>query len=95
MTFTVYILASRKGGTLYVGITNNIARQMWEHRAGEGSAFVKKHAVTRLVYMEPQAEAIRAIAREKRLKKWPRAWKIALIEKDNPDWVDLYDSLNA
>jgi putative endonuclease len=88
-TYYVYILASGKHGTLYVGITNDLSNRLTLHRAGRGSEFVKKHGVTRLVYMETFASPQEAIAREKQLKNWHRDWKIRLIEQDNPDWSDL------
>ena len=95
MPYTVYILASRKHGTLYIGVTNNIARRVWEHRQGRGSRFVKRYRVTRLVHVEQHDEIERAIQREKTMKEWPRAWKIRLIERGNPEWEDLYDRLNV
>ncbi|MEQ8356073.1 MAG: GIY-YIG nuclease family protein [Kiloniellaceae bacterium] len=95
MPYHVYILASCKHGTLYIGVTNDIARRVWEHRQGRGSKFVQKYRVTRLVYVEAHEEIARAIQREKTLKEWQRAWKIQLIERDNPDWEDLYDRLNG
>ena len=95
MPYTVYILASRKNGTLYIGVTNNIARRVWEHRQGRGSNFVRKYRVTRLVYLETFDEIERAIQREKTIKEWPRAWKIRVVERDNPEWEDLYDRLNG
>ena len=94
MSYFVYILASRKHGTLYIGVTNDLARRVWEHREGKGSRFTAKHKVHRLVYVEPFEEIERAIQREKTMKEWPRAWKIRQIEKDNPEWDDLYDLLN-
>lgn len=95
MPYYVYIMASRKHGTLYIGVTNDLARRVWEHRQGIGSRFVKRYAVTRLVHMEPHEQVERAIQREKTMKEWPRAWKIRLIEQDNPEWKDLYARLNA
>jgi putative endonuclease len=92
--FYVYILASKKGGTLYIGVTNDIARRVFDHREGRGSIFVRRYGVYRLVYYETYPTAIEAIQREKSLKKWPRRWKIELIERHNPDWFDLYRSLN-
>jgi putative endonuclease len=86
--FYVYILASYKGGTLYIGVTNDIARRLAEHRAGLGG-FTSRYGVFRLVYMEEFPTAIAAIRREKSLKKWPRKWKIDLIERTNPTWSDL------
>jgi putative endonuclease len=85
--FYVYILASRIGGTLYIGVTNDLVRRIGEHKLKIAESFTKKHGVTRLVYFES------AIRREKRLKKWTRAWKISLIEKQNPDWIDLYPEI--
>ena len=87
--YCVYILASRIGGTLYIGVTNDINRRVAEHRLKVAESFTKRHDVTRLVYFEVFEEIEQAIHREKRLKKWPRAWKISLIEKDNPNWIDL------
>ncbi|MFN4353997.1 GIY-YIG nuclease family protein [Parvibaculum sp.] len=95
MSYFVYILASRKHGTLYIGVTNDLARRVWEHREGIGSKFTKKYRVHRLVYTEPHEEIERAIQREKTMKEWPRAWKIRAIEIDNPEWDDLYVKLNG
>jgi putative endonuclease len=89
-TFYVYILASRIGGTLYIGVTNDLVRRIYEHKSGTTEGFTKEYEVTRLVYFECFEAAIH---REKRLKKWTRAWKIALIEKDNPNWIDLYPEI--
>jgi len=91
----VYILASRKNGTLYIGVTNDITRRAWEHRQGRGSRIVQKYRVTRLVYVEVHDDIERAIQREKTMKEWLRAWKLQLIEKSNPEWDDLYDHLNG
>jgi putative endonuclease len=87
----VYILASRRHGTLYIdiGICNDLANRLTLHRSGRGSQFVKKYGVTRLVYMETYATPQEAIAREKQLKVWRRDWKIRLIEENNLDWADL------
>ena len=85
----VYILASRKHGTLYVGVTNDMSQRLELHRSGKGSEFAKKYGVTRLVYLETYENPEEAIRREKQLKKWNRDWKVELIEKDNPDWNDL------
>jgi len=95
MRYWVYILASRKHGTLYIGVTNDIARRVWEHRQGLGSRFVKTYRVTRLVYAEPHEDIERAIQREKTMKEWPRAWKVRLIARDNPEWKDLYEAING
>ena len=90
----VYILANRKQGALYTGVTNDIARRIGEHRDGTGSRFASKYAIFRLVYVEPHDDITAAIAREKAIKKRRRAWKIELIERLNPDWRDLYFDIN-
>lgn len=95
MSYYVYIMASRKNGTLYIGVTNDVIRRVWEHRQGRGSRFVAKYGVTRLVHVEEHEEIARAIQREKTMKEWPRVWKIRLIECTNPEWIDLYDGLNG
>ena len=87
--FSVYILASRRNGTLYIGVTNNLRTRLEQHRAGQGSEFVRKYAVHRLVYAEDYPSAYEAISREKQLKNWRRDWKVQLIEQDNPHWSDL------
>jgi putative endonuclease len=87
--YYVYILASSRHGTLYIGITNNLQARLERHRAGQGSQFVRKYGVYRLVHVETFALPQEAIAREKQLKNWKRDWKIQLIEDDNPDWSDL------
>jgi putative endonuclease len=89
-TFYVYIVANRIGGTLYIGVTNDFVRRVAEHRLNVAESFTKRHDVNRLVYFECFDEIEQAIHREKRLKKWTRAWKISLIEKDNPNWIDFY-----
>ena len=89
----VYILASQRNGTLYVGVTNDIARRVYEHRSGAFDGFTKEYGVHILVYVEPFATMPDAIHREKQLKKWRRDWKLALIERSNPQWRDLYDDL--
>jgi putative endonuclease len=89
--YYVYILASRRHGTLYIGITNSLQKRLEEHRSGKGSEFVKKYGVYRLVYTETYEGAEEAIAREKQLKRWKRDWKIELIER--PEWRDLSDLL--
>jgi putative endonuclease len=92
-SFYVYILASRIGGTLYTGVTNDLIRRVGEHRLELVEGFTKKHDVHRLVYFEQFDDIENAIKREKRLKKWNRAWKVSLIEKDNPNWIDLYPQI--
>ena len=94
MAYYVYILASRQRGTLYTGVTNNLARRVHEHRSKTQKGFTERYGVTRLVYYETFETTDSAIPREKRIKRWPRAWKIQMIEKDNPEWLDLYESLN-
>ncbi|CAD5258279.1 Excinuclease ABC subunit C [Bosea sp. 62] len=86
----LYILASQKNGTLYVGVTNSLSKRIEEHRDGRGSEFAQRYHVTRLVYAESYADPNDAIAQEKRIKHWRRSWKIDLIERANPDWNDLY-----
>jgi len=88
--YWVYILASRIGGTLYIGVTNNLIRRMHEHREGQAESFTKQYDVHRLVHFEQFDDVENAIRREKRLKSWNRAWKIRLIEETNPNWIDLY-----
>jgi putative endonuclease len=92
-SYYVYILASRIGGTLYIGVTNDLIRRIGEHKLKVAKSFTKKYEVNRLVYFEIFDQIEHAIQREKRLKKWPRAWKISLIEKQNPDWIDLYPEI--
>jgi putative endonuclease len=87
--YHVYILASRRYGTLYIGITNDLRRRLEEHRLGKGSEFVKRYSVTRLVHVETFDDPESAIRREKQLKKWNRDWKIRLIEGENLEWDDL------
>ncbi|UGY06261.1 GIY-YIG nuclease family protein [Bradyrhizobium quebecense] len=94
-SFYVYILASHIGGTLYIGVTNDLIRRVGEHKLKIADGFTKQYDVNRLVYFETFEDIEQAIRREKRLKKWPRAWKISLIEKDNPDWNDLYPEIAA
>ena len=89
--FYVYILASDRNGTLYVGVTSNLVKRVWEHREGVVSGFTKTYHVHRLVWFEQHATAESAITREKRLKTWLRKWKIELIEATDPQWGDLYD----
>jgi putative endonuclease len=91
----VCILASKRNGTLYVGVTSDIVRRAREHRTGQIDGFTKHYAVHRLVFAEFHETMPDAIAREKRLKRWRRAWKLQLIERDNRDWRDLYDEYVA
>ena len=92
-SYCVYILASKIGGTLYIGVTNDLVRRVYEHREKLAESFTKKYQVARLVYFEQLDDIESAIRREKRLKKWNRAWKIRLIEENNPNWDDLYPSI--
>ena len=89
MPYYVYILASKRHGTQYIGITNDLRRRMEEHRLGMGSKFVKEYRVIRLVYVKTYDDPESAIRREKQLKKWNRDWKIRLIEEENLEWKDL------
>ncbi len=91
----VYILASKRNGTLYIGVTNDLASRVWAHKNGRGSAFTRKYGVTCLVYAEPFDDIEAAIRREKAVKKWRRKWKLELIERVNPDWRDLYNGLSG
>jgi putative endonuclease len=93
MAMYVYILASRKHGTLYLGVTNNIVRRVYEHRTKVVAGFTARYGVGKLVWFEIHDDAISAISREKKLKTWRRDWKIRLIEEQNPDWVDLYPGI--
>ena len=92
-TYFVYILASRSQGTLYIGVTNSIIDRVNQHRSGIGSKFTARYKVHTLVWYELHSDVSAAIQREKSLKRWPRAWKINLIERENPHWADLYPSL--
>ena len=89
----VYILASKQNGTLYVGVTNDLIRRIWEHKHDLVDGFTKKYGVHILVYYELHTTMTEAIRREKQIKKWYRTWKIRLIEEENPDWQDLWPML--
>jgi putative endonuclease len=91
----VYIMADRYRGTIYVGVTSDIAARAWAHREGRGSKFCARYRLTKLVYAEQAPTIEEAIAREKAMKKWNRAWKIGLIEQANPEWDDLFQTINA
>ncbi|MDB5968879.1 MAG: Excinuclease subunit domain protein [Hydrocarboniphaga sp.] len=93
MSYYVYLLASDRNGTLYVGVTNDLIRRVWEHRNDVVEGFTKKYRVHHLVWFEQADDVTAAITREKQIKKWNRAWKLKLIEASNPDWADLYDEL--
>jgi putative endonuclease len=88
--YYVYILASRKNGTLYIGVTNDLLKRVYEHKNNLIEGFTKKYGVRNLVYYEQHNEVGKAITREKQIKKWKRNWKIELIEKTNPNWKDLF-----
>ncbi|PKO51101.1 MAG: endonuclease [Betaproteobacteria bacterium HGW-Betaproteobacteria-20] len=89
----VYILASKKNGTLYVGVTSDLIRRVWQHKNDVVEGFTKEHTVHDLVYYEIHATMDSAISREKNIKAWKRAWKLVLIEKENLEWRDLYHDL--
>lgn len=91
----VYMLASQRNGTLYIGVTSNLVKRVWEHKNDLVDGFTKKYQVHVLVYYELHVEMNVAIAREKQLKKWNRAWKLALIEKQNSQWCDLWETIIA
>ena len=93
MSYWLYILASAPGGTLYVGVTNDLVRRVYEHREGVVPGFTKKYGIKLLVYFEQYDTALTAIQREKNIKHWPREWKIDLIVSINPTWRDLYDEI--
>ncbi|HZX35231.1 MAG TPA: GIY-YIG nuclease family protein [Thermodesulfobacteriota bacterium] len=91
--YYVYILASKRNGTLYIGVTNDLLRRAYEHKNNLVNGFTKEYGVHSLVYYEQYGDVELAIQREKCLKKWNRKWKLELIEKENPDWKDLYKDL--
>jgi putative endonuclease len=94
MTYFVYILASKRNGTLYIGITSDLARRIFEHKSGAIPGFTCRYRVNLLVYYEAYQEIGLALQRERNLKRWNRQWKLALIEKHNPEWRDLHEDLN-
>ena len=89
----VYIMASKRNGTLYKGVTSDLIMRVWQHKQGTGSKFTAKYQINRLVFYEPYKDIDAAIAREKQLKNWKREWKVELIETDNPYWRDLYPDI--
>jgi|SRR5579872_6222658 len=89
----VYIVTNRPNGTLYVGVTSNLARRVWEHRAGVADGFTKRYGLKRLVFVERHDDIRATLQREKNLKHWSRAWKVKPIRQENPNWDDLYDQL--
>ena len=95
MTFWVYILASKRNGTLYTGSTDDISKRVYQHKTKEIKGFTAQYGVDRLVWMEAHPSRQSAFTRERQIKKWKRAWKIGLIEKNNPQWLDLYEPING
>ena len=93
MSYYVYLLASRKHGTLYLGVTNDLIRRVYQHKSKASAGFTAKYGISRLVWFETHDDVIAAISREKEIKKWRRNWKITLIETCNPDWRDLWESI--
>ena len=93
MPYYVYLMASRRNGTLYLGVTNNLVRRVYEHKNKVVPGFTSRYGVDRLVWFECYDDPENAIAREKDIKKWRRAWKLRLIEQMNPDWRELYDEI--
>jgi putative endonuclease len=93
MTYWVYILASKPGGTIYIGVTNNLVRRIYEHREGLAESFTKRYGIKTLVYFEPHETIAAALQREKNIKHWSREWKIDLIVASNADWRDLYENI--
>ena len=91
--YYVYILCNKRNGTLYTGITSDLIKRIWQHKNGAFEGFTKQYGLKRLVHFEQYVDVNEAILREKRIKKWNRQWKINLIEKNNPNWDDLYQKL--
>ena len=91
--FYVYIMASSKNGTLYVGVTSDLIKRVWQHKNNQAKGFTQRHGIHSLVYFEQFSDAYCAITREKYLKRWNRSWKLGLIEKSNPFWKDLYEEI--
>ena len=89
----VYILASQKNGTLYTGVTSDLIKRIYQHKEKAVDGFTKKYKINKIVYYEIHTYIVEAISREKKIKRWRRAWKLALIEKTNPQWHDLYEQL--
>jgi putative endonuclease len=94
VSFYVYILASRRNGTLYIGMTDDLVRRVWEHRTGAVPGFTRKYSVKMLVWFEQHETREAALVRERQLKKWNRAWKLDLIERENASWRDLWDEFH-
>jgi len=92
--YYLYILASKRNGTLYIGVTNNLLKRVWEHKNKFVQGFTNKYTVDKLVYYEIFEDINEAILRETQMKRWKREWKIELIEKDNAEWIDLYEEMS-
>ncbi|MFK0570508.1 GIY-YIG nuclease family protein [Endozoicomonas sp.] len=88
--YTVYLMCNQARGTLYIGVTGNLLRRVWEHRQGAVDGFTKRYGVKQLVWFELYGDILQAIQREKQLKRWQRDWKIRLVERNNPQWRDLW-----
>lgn len=95
MAFYVYVLASDRNGTLYVGMTDNLVKRVWEHRNNLREGFTQQYGVKKLVWHETHESRETAFTRERQIKKWNRAWKLELIEKTNPQWLDLWEEINS
>ena len=93
MSDYIYLLASRKHGTLYVGVSNDLVRRVYEHKSMALDGFTAKYGVDRLVWFEAHEDVTSAISREKEIRKWRRHWKVALIERNNPEWLDLWAAI--
>ena len=93
MAAWVYILASQRSGTLYVGVTSDLVKRVWEHKSDAVAGFTNKYDVKQLVYFEEHVSIEEAILREKRIKEWKRSWKLELIERQNPEWRDRYEEI--
>jgi putative endonuclease len=93
--YYVYLLASRPRGSLYIGVTADLVRRVWEHKTKTVPGFTRRYGIDRLVWFETHEDVETAIRREKQMKEWQRAWKVELVERSNPRWVDLYPSLTA
>ena len=89
----VYILASQRNGTLYIGVTSDLPKRIWQHKNNLAAGYTQTYGVYLLVFYELHHDMLTAISREKQLKQWNRQWKLRLIEKSNPDWIDLYESI--
>ena len=89
----VYIVTNRRNGTLYIGVTSNLAQRIWQHREGFVDGFTRKHGLKRLVWFQDCGSIVQAIVREKQMKTWHRLWKLRVIEEMNPEWNDLFDTL--